>query len=47
MDTEEVIKVLEELLEQIDGIGILHWNGAEGLDTQPARDIVERFKKED
>lgn len=33
-------QVLKDLLEQLDGIGIPDWNGAEGLDLTEARRIV-------
>ena len=34
-------KVLKDLVEQLNGIGIPDWHGAEGLDLTDARRIVE------
>lgn len=33
--------ILRELLEQLDGIGVPDWHGAEGLDLTRARTILE------
>jgi hypothetical protein len=38
-------KVLIELIEQLDGIGIPDWKGAEGLDLTKAREVVEATKR--
>ena len=42
---EELVAALEGLLEQLDGIGIPDWHGAEGLDLSQARTIIHKVRK--
>jgi hypothetical protein len=40
----ELLAALRELVEQIDGIGVPDWNGAEGLDMTRARAILAKVQ---
>ena len=40
----KLLAALEELLEQIAGIGISDWHGAEGLDLLQARTAIHEAK---
>lgn len=41
----ELFDTLDDLIDQLDGIGVPDWNGAEGLELEPARQLVNSFKK--
>jgi hypothetical protein len=45
-ELEECFFALQELLEQLEGIGIPDWKGAEGLDLDRAKQIVADIKGE-
>ncbi len=36
----ESLIALIDLVEQLDGIGVADWHGAEGLDLTRARDVI-------
>jgi hypothetical protein len=46
-ELEECFFALQELLEQLEGIGIPDWNGAEGLDLERSRKIISQIKGEE
>jgi len=42
-ELEECFFALDELIDQLDGIGIPDWKGAEGLDLERARKIIRQI----
>ena len=43
-ELEECFFALQELIEQLDGIGIPDWKGSEGLDLERSRKIIAQIK---
>jgi len=39
---EELVEALRELIDQLEGIGIPDWHGAEGLDLSQARAAIKK-----
>jgi hypothetical protein len=42
----ELLEALTELLDQLDGIGIPEWHGAEGLSLKQAKAAIEKARGE-
>ena len=42
-ERDELREALAGLIDQIEGIGIEDWNGAEGFDVNPARALLARL----
>ena len=40
----EVIAALADLIDQLEGIGVPDWHGAEGLDLERARAAIARLE---